>query len=113
DRVGAMTPRIPTAPDRTIALAIIPRHRRRLICIATHPDHLQPMRDALAEHTGDYRLSWHDEARRHVVCHEVRERGVVTRWDRAHAYRPGSERLHEVEAKAEAFEPMDAWRAAA
>lgn len=103
-------PTIPTAPYRTIAVALVATHRKRLLCIAVHPDHLQPMRDALAEHPGDYRLSIQDGVMRY---HEVRERGVVTRWDRDHAYRPISERLHEVEASADAFEPMDEWEAAA
>lgn len=39
-------------PLRILAVAIAPRHGRKLLCVATQPDHLQPMRDALADHPG-------------------------------------------------------------
>ena len=96
-------PTIPTAHYRTIAVALVPAHRKGMLCVATHIDHLQPMRDALAEYE-NYRLSIQSGT---VRSHEVKERGVVRTWVQDHRPVDREDRLRELEAKADRFEPME------
>ena len=102
-------PTIPTARYTTIAVAIVPAHRKAMLCVATHPDHLQPMRDALAEYQ-DYRLSIQSGT---VRSHEVSERGIVRTWVEDHRPLDREDRLRELELNAATFEPMEELEAAA
>lgn len=98
---------IPTTyAGRVQALCQIPRHGKRLLCVGTCDASEAILLDTVREGKGDYRFQSHP-GHSTLRYHETRQRGVVNAWSHDHAPKPRSERLRELEAAADRFEPAE------